>query len=375
MKVVQGIYSDGFGGLEMVILEFHEWLISKGIPAYVLAEEGTPLEKQLLARGHRDTTLSVDKKNTKEINRIRKSFDSKKTAMLFHRQQGLKDIAFQNFTGKVSLLSHTFYEAKKKDIWHRFVFSNVDQWIALTKTHKENLIETTGVADKKVSIIPNGVPLDKFPVQFKELPGSDQTIKIGVIARLDPQKGQDIALFALKDLLTQSDRKFSLHFFGEDTPNEAPFKPTLEDICSVFGLEDHVVFHGFQDNMSESISKMDILWMPSFKETFGRCVIEGMASGVPVIASNAGGVPDIITDQVNGVLFETKNPDDLSQKTLSLIQNPNLFKSIQQKARQDVEQKYNQEKIWRRLVETILPDQCAYELKSRLDGSFNFVED
>lgn len=96
--------------------------------------------------------------------------------------------------------------------------------------------------------------------------------------------------------------------------------------------------------------------MPSEKETFGRCIVEAMASGVPVIASEAGGVPDIIRHKQNGVLFETKNANDLVDKTIELINDQVLFRLIQVNARKDIVEHYNVEDIWLKLLKTILPD-------------------
>lgn len=236
-RVVQGTISKGFGGLELVIIEFHEWLIKNNIEAYVLVVEGTPIHKNLIQRGFAKSVLSVrSEKPQKEMIKLRKQLDSEDAVFLFHRQQGLKHLVFHKYKAKISAMSHTFYDVNKRDLWHRLIFSNVDQWIALTESHKQNLIQTTAVDSKKVCIVPNGVNLKKFTYKFKEIPVSDEVIKIGVIARLDRKKGQDLAIQALKVLSDNSNRKFTLHFYGEDTPSEKPTRPELEKLIAKLGL-------------------------------------------------------------------------------------------------------------------------------------------
>ena len=355
VKVIQGTVSPGFGGLELVIIEFHEWLINHKVEAYVIAVEGTPLEKNLLHRGFRQSTISIPKNKPKEIHYWRRRLDAEDVCFLFHRHQGLKQLMFFKPKAKVAALSHTFYDVKKRDLWHRFIFSKVNQWVALTPLHRDNLVETTGVSPEKICVIPNGVNLSKFIPKYKPVPSHDVPIRIGIIARLDRQKGQEIAICALKKLADEKSRRWSLHLFGEDTPSEAPVRPGLEQLAARLGVADSVVFEGFQENVGEKIQNLDLIWMPSYKETFGRCIIEGMASGIPVIASNAGGVPDIIQPKKNGLLFETKNPDDLYEKTLSLVNDTELFSAIQKQARLDVEEKYDVSNIWSRLFECISP--------------------
>lgn len=255
-------------------------------------------------------------------------------------------------------------------------------------------METMSVAEKKICIIPNGVNRQKFqPLPFKEnrqsklqseiqhvfvdnlslawnlsandffvnesaSPTADvKPIHLAVVARLDRQKGQDIALRALALLLEKYPNKYKLHFVGEDTPNEDAFLPELQNLAAQLNISEHVFFHGYQPNIEKLLPYFDLLWMPSHKETFGRCLLEAMACRVPVLASRAGGVPDIITHQKNGFLFETKNFADLALQTEKIFSDETLLEKCVQDAFVEIENKYDQEKIWQRLLMAVLPDQ------------------
>jgi glycosyltransferase involved in cell wall biosynthesis len=340
----------------MVIAEFHEWLLAQRIESYVIVVKDTPLEKYFRSRGHKDSVVTVSRGDNLTMYKARKAFDSPKTAFLFHRQQGLKAMRFRKFSGKISMLSHTFYGVKKRDFWHRLIFNKVNSWIVLTERQKKNLIETTGVDQRRVKVIPNGVNLKLFIPAFRPAPNKHDEIQVGVIARLDPKKGQDIAIRALAKLRNEIKLNIVLNLYGESTPNEPSILPQLKSLACKLGVESYVKFHGFLEIVSQCIQKLDVVWLPSHHETFGRCVIESMAVGVPVIASNSGGVPDIINHQQNGILFQTKNYEDLVSKTMLLIEDPDLFAKIQINGRKDVEKNYDQEAIWRGLLEVISPN-------------------
>jgi len=84
------------------------------------------------------------------------------------------------------------------------------------------------------------------------------------------------------------------------------------------GLEGRFHFLGFRSDIPSIMKSLDILVMPSWKEPFGRVVVEGQAAGCPVIGTNAGGIPEIIQDGVNGLLIPPKDPSSLAQAIIRL---------------------------------------------------------
>lgn len=356
-EIVQVTLAIGYGGLELIALEFHEWMLRNGIPARIIVAAGTPLEKNLLSRGYRDSTVSVGRSflRYRDAAGEMKKLDRDGASFLIHRHQDLKSLLFHKPSGQVTVLNHTFYGVRKKDPFHRFIFSRADLWIVLTPRQKENLLETSPVDADRVAIIPNGVDLARFvPRASFGLPGADTgPLQIGIVARLDPQKGQDLAIRALALLRKDFPRPVTLHFIGANTPGETPMRPVLDKLSRELGVEDSVVYDGFFDDLSKRLRELAVVWMPSWKETFGRCVLEGMASGVPVVASNAGGVPDIIEDGRTGLLFRTKDAADLAEKTRTLLADPGLYERIGAAALEAARKDYDIEKIWRRLAEAV----------------------
>ena len=355
-RIIQGTSSAGYGGLEMFVQDFHAWLIENGHDAHVMVQEGTALHTSLIAAGFSNSVISVSKSTKNSVRKIlHEELDSKDTAFLFHRHRALRALAWRRLKAKTSLISHTFYKSRKRDFWHRYLFSKIDRWIALTPLHQKNMNEMLGLSPSRITIIPNGVNLIKFRAPIIAVNDKNE-FHIAIVARLDPQKGQDLAIRALALLKTKTQKNVVLHLLGEDTPGEASIRPHLKALAENLGVQSEVVFEGFKSEVHEILPQMDILWLPSHRETFGRCVIEAMACGVPVVGSNAGGVPDIIEHKTNGMLFETLNAEDLMIQTLFLIEHPEARRKIREKALTDVRALYDMDQVFSRLLHAILPD-------------------
>ena len=97
----------------------------------------------------------------------------------------------------------------------------------------------------------------------------------------------------------------------------------------------------------------DLIILPTYEETFGLIVAEAMLMGTPVIGSDAGGVPEIITHKKNGLLFETKNHHDLKEKIELLIENQSMRDRIREEAVIYADENYNYHNHFKKL-ETII---------------------
>jgi glycosyltransferase involved in cell wall biosynthesis len=93
----------------------------------------------------------------------------------------------------------------------------------------------------------------------------------------------------------------------------------------------------------------DLVILPTYEETFGLVAAEAMIMGVPVIGSNAGGVPEIISHNNNGLLFETKNMDDLSEKIDMIIENKTLRNNLVSNAHEYAYKEFDYNKHFDRL--------------------------
>lgn len=164
-----------------------------------------------------------------------------------------------------------------------------------------------GVPASAVRTVHNGIPLDRYQRDSKRplrafLKVAEGVPLVGIVGRLTPWKGQDIFL-RIAQQWAQQGRPGHFAIIGGAFNEDAPFEAHLRDFVRLHGLADRVHFVPFQPNIVSTISSLDALIHASTKpEPFGRVLIEAMAVSVPVLGARAGGVPEIITDDVDGAL-------------------------------------------------------------------------
>ena len=115
------------------------------------------------------------------------------------------------------------------------------------------------------------------------------------------------------------------------------------------GLQDQVTFYGSHPNPIEIMSAFDIVVLATEKETFGLVLIEAMRSGVAVVGSNAGGVPEIIEDGRSGLLFEPGSASDLADKLERCCTDPDLRIKLAATGKARADELFSVEKHYRQL--------------------------
>ncbi len=113
---------------------------------------------------------------------------------------------------------------------------------------------------------------------------------------------------------------------------DGPERPKLERLCREMEIYDHVRFLGKQDAIEEILAVSDLFIMPSAKESFGLAALEAMACEVPVISSNAGGLPEVNIHGVTGFLSEIGDVNGLAANSLLLLQNPAMLATFRKNA-------------------------------------------
>ncbi|WP_035178327.1 N-acetyl-alpha-D-glucosaminyl L-malate synthase BshA [Alkalihalobacterium bogoriense] len=111
------------------------------------------------------------------------------------------------------------------------------------------------------------------------------------------------------------------------------------------GIQDDVRFLGNQKHVAEILSISDLMLLLSEKESFGLVALEAMACGVPVIGTNIGGIPEVIVDGETGYICEVGNVEQVSDKAISLLQDPDLHKQMSNQAQERVQHFFSSKKI------------------------------
>ena len=194
--------------------------------------------------------------------------------------------------------------------------------INISKSEYDSAIKNKIAPEKKMCIIENGIDFDKFKDNNKYRKETrekynikDEEIVIGVVGRLSEQKDPMTMIKAFK-LVNDVKSNTKLMYVGSGNLEE-----DVKEYAKQAGILDKIIITGWVSNVEEYIPVFDIAVLPSKWEGFGLVLIEYMACDKPIVASDIGGIPDIIKDKENGLLCKCNDYKDLSEKLLYLINN------------------------------------------------------
>jgi glycosyltransferase involved in cell wall biosynthesis len=237
---------------------------------------------------------------------------------------------------------------------NRFFYSVIDKkvtrYIACSEFIKRHL-QDLGIRPEKIKVVLNGVKINNPTANIaKGDKNGHSPIRIGVAGQLLPQKGHWVLIEAL-DMIKKEGRDFVLKIYGK---GDAAYIKRLKSKISLYNLESNVEWMGFIKDQGEIYSNIDIAVVPScHNEPLSLSVIEPAFFGLPVIASNKGGIPEIIIDRQTGLLFEAGNAVDLYSKLRLLMEDGNLRERLAQNAKDRAGGKFTTEIMCKQIEEIL----------------------
>ncbi len=177
-------------------------------------------------------------------------------------------------------------------------------------------------------------PPHPIPLLSKE-----RGLLIGTIANLYKTKGLEYLIEAIKILTTHNSQLITL------IVGEGKERKNLEDLIKKYNLEKNVFLLGNIKNAAELLPAFDIYICSSVKEGLPYSIMEAMSAGLPIVSTNVGGIPEMITDGKNGLLVGPKNPEELAERIKTLIENKELQNTLSQQTKKDVKEKFGIEKM------------------------------
>jgi len=237
--------------------------------------------------------------------------------------------------------------------------SNVENWlvnesdrIIVNSNYMRNeLLSIFSVQESKISVVSNGVDLNKFDnvfvdTDFRKNYASNNEKIVFYVGRLVNEKGVQILLQAIPKILSNyNDVKFVI-------AGKGPCLNNLIELSQKLNIKDRVYFTGF---VSEGVllklyKCSEIVVFPSIYEPFGLVALEGMVAGIPVVVSDTGGLREIVNHKEDGMKFYSGNSNSLADCILELLKDENLSDKISNCALQKVHKLYN----WNNISEIIL---------------------
>jgi N-acetyl-alpha-D-glucosaminyl L-malate synthase BshA len=131
---------------------------------------------------------------------------------------------------------------------------------------------------------------------------------------------------------------------------DGPDRSTAEWLAHSLGIHDRIHFLGKQDRVSELLPLADLMLMPSEMESFGLAALEAMACETPAIATRVGGVPELITDNVDGLLFPIGDVDAMADASIALLRDPERHDAMRKAARKTAQDRFCSTRILPRYI-------------------------
>lgn len=338
------------GGEELSTLSLSRELKRRGHNVYILLGSNKMLEEFKNSATQVVVNSTVKSRNTLGV--IEGAFLIKKllrkyNIQIIHSQSVIPTImgylaAKGNTNKKVKVILHErgikhYKLVKRLNFIADFIITN-------SKYEMEKLIKT-GFPFKKLTFIHNCYNLP-FPENSEKDRGllaefhiQNNDFVVGGVGRLVPQKGFEYLLRAAKIVIEKiPNTKFILVGGGE-------LENKLKNLSRALRIDKNVILTGPRRDMNRIYSIMDIFTLPSLWEPFGNVSLEAMAFGKPVIATDVGGIPEVVEDGVTGILIPPKDSGKLAEVIIYLLKNPEIAKKMGEAGRKRVQKYFTPERV------------------------------
>ncbi|MBS0169847.1 MAG: glycosyltransferase [Nitrospira sp.] len=215
----------------------------------------------------------------------------------------------------------------------------VDRVVAVSSDIEKVLVGRYG--SNRVQCIHNGIDLEAVRVTTsrevlrRTWQIAEDAVIIGTAGRLVPVKGHATLLEATK-ILRASKLNVILLLVGD-----GPLRSDLEANAKRLGLENAAIFTGHQDHAYDCLNLMDIFVLPSLHEGIPMVLLEALALNRPVVATNVGGIPEVIAHDLSGKLVHAGEADELARALAELIEKPDTAKLLGIQGRRHVEREFS----------------------------------
>lgn len=343
MKILHVITTLDIGGAERLMVDLLPLLQQDGNQVDLLLFNGvnTPFKEELIKKNVHIYQLSCWKGikhhyevynpiNIFRLNRYLDNYDiihTHNTACQYYVALAVK------FSKRPILVTteHSTYNRRRS--WKLFkrvderMYSKYAAIVCISQQACANLIDYIACPNK-IHVIHNGIDVSRFSKSSRDI-SRNNSFLISMIAAFRKEKNHETVLKAVSRL----PKNYRLQLAGRDFDEKVP---TLKQMCVDLGIQNQVDFLGARSDVPELLEKSDIVVLSSHWEGFGLAAVEAMASGRPLVASDVGGLRDVVRGA--GVLFPQGDDKELAVKIQWLCEHPDEYHEIaercQERARQ-----------------------------------------
>lgn len=239
----------------------------------------------------------------------------------------------------------------KKNVLSRLKYiKNIDVVVAISEGVKK-VLEEGGLSPERVEVIPSGIdfsPYEEFsssPYLRQEFSFSPEDYLVGMVAHLADHKGHKYLIRASKILKEQAP-KIKIIIVGE-----GPLRIELDKEARDSKVEDIIFFLGFREDIPRILSSLDLFVLSSYLEGLGSSILDAMACGLPVVATRAGGIPEVVVHRKTGLLVPPRNPQALAKAILKLYNDRELASRLGERGYEVVRQKFSVQSMTEKMIQ------------------------
>ena len=358
MKIFYGITKSNFGGAQRYVFELATEAQRRGRKVKVLHGQTGVLADKLQEAGVETVSLESMRRDVNVVTDIKSSLElfkilRKEKPDVFHinssKMGGLGGL-LGRLAGvkKIIFTSHGWAFNEPRPGWQKIIIKFL-VWITILLSHKTICVSQKTESDVKewpfiknrLVVIHNGI--STFDIAQR----TDELFTVGTIAELHRIKGLDILLAAWSKFTKKYPAQLVIIGEGEERIN-------LQNMAQNLGISDSVVFKGFVENARSLLSGFDIFVLPSRSEAMPYTLLEAGIAGISVIATDVGGIPEIIENGLNGILIPSENAEVLFSSLILLAEDKGLRERLGANLKHSIQENFSFENMMGKTLQTYL---------------------
>jgi|LSQX01.3.fsa_nt_gb glycosyltransferase involved in cell wall biosynthesis len=359
IRIMHLINSFSLAGAEKLVYDICKRIDKNKFEVYIcsIGYQNTAMEKHIINELEHEDIHTTTLKKEKNKKRIRTIFELRKiilenkidiinthcTSPDFY---GRTAAFFSNLKIVFSTVHNTKGYSGKNERIYKYITT---KYIAISDTVKEYIVNELKISNKKVEIIYNGI--DKHLLssvrcdrnsKLRELKVDPEKFVVLNIGRVEYQKGQIYLVEAARELML----KFAnIHFVIVGNTNlDHKCYNEIKELIDNYSLNEYFTFTGIRKDIPEILNASDIFVFPSLYEGFSLTVMEALACGKPVVATDVGSIREIIVDGKNGTIIPPMNPNAIADSLYKFMSDNNYFEKISYNAYSSFSNKFTIEK-------------------------------
>jgi len=353
VKLMHIVLSLNVGGLEMVVINLLKGLDRRiYTPILCCLEEEGSLIHEIEKLGVKTIVLGKKKKGIDYPLLFRLASILRQEKIDIIHSHNPTPYFYGTIAGKIANVPVIIYtkhgrnpvKKKRELLLRKFLSYMTDKIVAVSDDARNVAINDEKINPEKVVTIFNGIDIDRYQTNIdvaskkREIGLSDDDFVIGIVARLSPEKDHNTLFEAFRIVLDSINQNVKLVIVGDGILREE-----FEQKAKSISISNKTIFLGERYDVPELLAIFDLFILSSITEGISLTLLEAMATGLPVVATNAGGNAEIVLDNQTGFIVPPKDPNRMAEAIMTIIKNNDMANQMKERGKDRVSKKFNLE--------------------------------